>query len=69
MYKLFEDKGLKKKLRYFSLGIFGTFISLYGLILYNTWDDPLYKLIWGVISLFLVPISGFLIYYGIGHNL
>lgn len=69
MYKLFEDKGLKKKLRYFSLGIFGTFISLYGLILYNTWDEPLYKLIWGVISLFLVPISGFLIYYGIGHNL
>jgi len=69
MYKLFKDKGLKKKLRYFSLGIFGTLISLYGLILYNTWDDPLYKLIWGVLSLFIVPISAFLIYYGIGHNL
>ena len=69
MYKLFKDKDLKKKLRYFSLGIFGALISLYGLILYNTWDDPLYKLIWATISLFLVPISGFLIYYGIGHNL
>lgn len=69
MYKLFEDKDLKKKLRYFSLGIFGALISLYGLILYNTWDDPLYKLIWVSISLFIVPLSGFLIYYGIGHNL
>jgi len=69
MYKLFQDKDLKKKLRYFSLGIFGTLISFYGLILYNTWDDPLYKLIWGAISLFIVPIAAFMIYYGIGHNL
>lgn len=69
LYRLFKDKELKKKLRYFSLGIIGNLFSLYGIILYNTWHDPQFRLIWSVISLILVPMSGFLIYYGIGHNL
>lgn len=66
--KRFEDKKLKRKLKYFFTGIIGMFISIYGLILYNTWDNPIYKIIWTFLSLTVVP-SGLLIYYGIGHKL
>lgn len=69
LYRLFKDKNLKKKLRLFSLGIIGIMLSLYGLILYNTWPDPLFRLVWSGVSLFIIPVSGFLIYYGIGQNL
>lgn len=64
----FQDKVLKRKMRYFFTGIAGMLLSIYGLILYNTWDDPIFKIIWTFLSLLVIP-SGLLIYYGIGHNL
>jgi len=67
--RLFKNKDLKKKLRIFTLGIMGNLSTLYGVILYNTWHDPQYRVVWSAISLVLVPLSGFLIYYGIGQNL
>ena len=68
IYKKFEDKNLKKKLKLFFLGINGTFFTYYGLLLYNTWDDPLFRAIWSVLSFIIIP-SGLLIYYGIGKDL
>lgn len=69
LYRSFNDKRLRKKLKYFFIGIIGMLISLYGLILYNTWHDSIYRLIWGVLVFFIVFPSGILIYYGIGQNL
>lgn len=68
LYKLFEDRDLRKKLRFFLIGICGFFFSFYGLILYNTWQDSLFRLIWGFMSFIVLP-SGYLIYYGIGRGL
>lgn len=68
LYKRFEDKNLKRKLRYFILGIIFILFAYYGLLLYNTWDEIIFKRIWTFLSLIVVP-AGLLIYYGIGHNL
>lgn len=68
LYKRFEDKNLKRKLRYFILGIIMMFFAYYGLLLYNTWEELLFKRIWTFLSLVVVP-AGLLIYYGIGQNL
>jgi len=68
LYNRFEDKNLKRKFMYFFIGMSGMFMSYYGLILFNTWDDPIFKIIWSFLSLIVIP-SGLLIYYGIGHNL
>jgi hypothetical protein len=55
-------------LMFFFIGIFGILIAFYGLILYNTWYESLYRLIWPIVSLLTIP-SGYLIYYGIGRDL
>lgn len=68
LYKRLEDRNLRKKFRYFFLGVIGMYTLIYGLVLYNTWDNPIFKTIWFFLSLVAVP-SGILIYYGIGQNL
>ena len=68
IYKKFEDKNLKKKLKFFFIGINGFLCVYYGTLLYVTWDDPLFRAIWSVLSLIVIPL-GFLIYYGIGKDL
>ncbi len=69
LYKTFIDSKLKKKLKYFFCGIFGMLFAFYGLILYNTWHDPLFRAVWALIVFNLVIPSGLLIYYGIGQNI
>ena len=69
LLKTFEDKLLRRKLLLFSYGTIGILIGIYGAILYNTWEEPTYKLIWSLIQLFLIPASSLLIYYGVGKNL
>lgn len=69
LYKRFEAKNLKKRLRYFILGVIGSFIVLYGVGLYNTWHDPIFRLVWGILNILILIPSGLLIYYGIGQNL
>ena len=64
----FQDRDLRKKFFIFMIGIFGMLISIYGLVLYNTWHDPTFRTIWSIVSLIVIP-SGFLIYNGIGQNL
>lgn len=68
LLKVFKDKILKKKLRLFISGCIGMVFIFYGLILRNTWQNSLFKLLWDVISL-IVILFGFMIYYGIGQNL
>lgn len=68
LYNKFEDNELKRKLRYFIIGIIGMFITFYGLILYNSSIHPIFKMIWIGLSIIVIP-SGYLIYYGIGRGL
>ena len=64
----FQDRNLRKKFFIFMIGIFSMLISVYGIVLYNTWHDPTFRAIWSIISLIVIP-AGFLIYNGIGQNL
>ena len=69
LLKGFDDKLLRRRLILFFYGTIGVLIGIYGATLYNTWDEPTYKLIWSLIQLFLIPVSSLLIYYGVGKNL
>lgn len=69
LYRKFEDKNLKKKLRYFILGIFGMILILYGVVLFNTWQHITFKSIWSVLVMFIMVPSAISIYYGIGQKL
>lgn len=69
IYKTFMEKELKRKLMYFFIGCCGMTISMYGGMLYNTWDNVIFRLIWSICVLFIVIPSGILIYYGIGFKL
>jgi len=68
LYNKFEKNELKKKFKYFTGGTYGMFLSSYGAVLYNTWQNPIFKLVWTFLSLIIIP-SGILIYCGIARNL
>ncbi|MGB5909605.1 MAG: hypothetical protein WBH31_00290 [Promethearchaeia archaeon] len=69
LYNKFKDKNLKKKLRYFILGIFGMILILYLIVLNNTWQDITFKTVLSISSFFIMVPSALSIYYGIGQNL
>jgi len=64
LYLKFEYKELKKKWRYFFVGIFAYFFLFYGTTISNTLADPTFRLIWSLVSL-LVLISLYFVYYGV----
>ncbi len=67
--RLFKDANLKKKLSWFLIGITIQIFLIYGVLLYNTWQDPTFKTVWGISAIVLLISSGLLIYYGIGRDL
>jgi len=69
LVKTFQDKILKKKLITFLIGVFAMYSVIYGGVLYLTWQNPLFRTIWSVVTFFLMIPSGILIYLGIGREL
>ena len=70
LIKTFKDKILKRKLITFLTGVFGYLFSIYGSILYITWQDSLFSSWWSIITTFIIiPSAGIFIYYGIGREL
>jgi len=69
LYKSFEDINLKKKLKFFFLGIFGLAFTLYGIVLYNTYHDPIIRSIISIIDSLIMLLSATLIYYAWVHRL
>ncbi|MFO7797835.1 MAG: hypothetical protein ACQERB_00135 [Promethearchaeati archaeon] len=55
-------------MKYFLVGLGGMMIIFYGSILYNTWNESLFAIIWPIINFSVVPFV-LLIYFGIGRNL
>ncbi len=68
IYLSIEDGYLKKRFKYFLIGVLSFIFDLYGAILYNTWHNPIYRNIWSIITFFLLISSAILIYYGIVKN-
>lgn len=69
LYSRFKAVNLKKKLRFFLIGIFGIFFVFYGAALFNTWQEEIFRTIWSIIAFIISVPSAILIFYGIGPNL
>lgn len=66
--KSFRFDNLRKKWRYFLVGIGGYFFLYYGTSLSNTLADPIFRLIWSFLSLPCL-VSTYFIYYGVAKQL
>ena len=69
IYKLFEEEQIKKKWRYFLIGLVGLYIFAFGTLFSNTLNIQTFRTIWSVISLILVIISPYSIYKGVGKQI
>jgi len=68
LYLKFEYKELKKKWKYFLIGICAYFFLYYGTSLSNTLADPFFRFIWSILSLpFLISL--YFVYYGVAKQL
>jgi Co/Zn/Cd efflux system component len=67
--KIFQDKILKRKLVTFLTGVFGMLISIYGTVLYITWQNSFFSSLWSIVTTFIIIPSALFIYYGIGRGL
>lgn len=61
------DSVLKRKLNLFFIGVFVHYFQFYGVALYNTWYNEIFRSIWVFISLIAIPAS-ILIYLGVGKD-
>ncbi|MHA2008635.1 MAG: hypothetical protein ACXABO_19965 [Promethearchaeota archaeon] len=68
IYSKFENQYLKKRWKYFLIGLIGYFFLFYGTTISNTLNNDSFRLIWSILSLPTL-ISLFLIYYGVGREL
>jgi len=69
LYKMFDDRKLKNKMRNFFIGMCGMWSALLCGMLWNTWDNEIFILIWGTIAVFITIPSSLLIYYAMGRGL
>ena len=68
LYRKFEYKELKKKLKYFLIGICSYFFLYFGTSISNTLNDPTFRIIWSLLSLPTI-ISLYFVYFGVAKNL
>ena len=68
IYSKFENQQLKKKWKYFLMGMFAYIFLYYGTSFSNTLNSDSFRLIWSLISLPTL-IALYLIYYGVGRQL
>ena len=68
IYRKFEHPKLKKKWKFFLIGVFGYYFLYYGTSLSNTLADPTFRVIWSIISLPTL-IGSYFIYYGVAKTI
>ncbi len=69
VYKKFENEELKKKWKYYLIGIIGLAAFTIGTFFSNTLNDPTFRVMWAFVALPLIIISPILIYLGVGKQL
>jgi len=70
-YKLYghmEYFSLKTRVRNTLIGTFGLLIQTYGLVLYNTWENQIFRLSWSIFTVINL-FSAILLYLGIGKDM
>ena len=69
IYNQFEDEKIKRKWGYFVIGIIGLFFLVYGTLISNTLNNDNFRLAWSIVSLILITIPPYMLYYGIGKQI
>ena len=69
IYKKFEEEQIRKKWRYFLIGLIGLYIFAFGTLFSNALNIQTFRTIWSIISLILVLISPVSIYLGVGKQI
>ncbi|KKK40708.1 hypothetical protein LCGC14_0934410 [marine sediment metagenome] len=67
--KKFEDEFLRKRWKFFIIGVCALFIFMYGIFISNTLDIPIVRTAMGGLGLILAIAGGYLIYYGVGKSI
>ncbi len=68
IFRNFQTEDLKKKWKYFIIGVVGVFFVMYGTMVSNTLNNPSFRTIWAFIGLSAI-LWGYLLYYGVGRQL
>lgn len=68
IYKKFDDNTLRKKWKFFLIGIIWYYIFWFGTSLSNLLDIPLFRTLWALVGI-TVFISAYFIYYGVGRQI
>ncbi len=68
IYFKLQSRELRKKWIFFIIGLVSYYFLYYGTSLSNTLNNPEFRFIWSIISLFTIPTI-YLIYYGVGREL
>ncbi len=69
IFKKFEDEQLKRKWKYFILGLSAFYACAYGIFISNFLDIPTFRTVIGIIDLILIISGGYLMYIGVGRQL
>ena len=67
IYMKVDNKYLKKKWKFFQIGMYAYFFLFYGTSLSNTLNTDSFRLIWSLISLPTL-LATYLLYYGVGSQ-
>ncbi len=69
VYNKFEDEKLKKKWKFFILGICALIIFMYGIFISNFLNIAIVRTMLGIFGIILAIIGGYLMYNGVGKQL
>jgi len=67
--KKFEDEMLRKRWKFFIIGVCALFVFMYGIFISNMLDEPPIRTAMGALGLILAITGGYLIYYGVGKSI
>jgi hypothetical protein len=68
IYMKVDNKYLKKKWKFFQIGMYAYFFLFYGTSLSNTLNTDSFRFIWSLVSLPTL-LATYLLYYGVGRQL
>jgi len=69
IYKKFEDELIKKKWKFFILGLSSMIIFMYGIFISNTLDIDIFRTVIGLVGLILALVGAYMMYYGVGRQI
>lgn len=67
--KKFEDEILRKRWKFFIIGVCALFIFMYGIFISNMLNNSTIRIAMGALGLILAITGGYLIYYGVGKSI